>query len=144
MAQPNLNARIDKLDEELKKLFGYVDALQVQLANLQAEVKASGPVLAETSKTVMEVKTSAILVGHQIKGLEELKAQLNAVSDLKTEIAVVKNTDVGFVRRDVEQLQQWRDEVKKHGEEWSRKLWLIVPPILAAALTGLINYLIHR
>src|SRR5439155_22152344 len=52
--------------------------------------------------------------------------------------------DIGFVRRDVEELKRWQEEVKKRGEEWGRKLWLVVPPILAAALTGLINYLIHK
>jgi hypothetical protein len=144
MPPPNVNARIDQLDEAYKKLVGYVEALQVQLNNLQAEVKATGPILLEASKTVAEVKASTTLVGHQIKGLEDLKGQVVAIADLKTEIAVVRSTDIGFVRKDVEDLKKWQEEVKKRGEEWGRKLWLIVPPILAAALTGFINYLLHK
>ena len=51
-----------------------------QKNNLQAEVKTAGPVLSETSKTVAEMKASAILVGHQIKGLEDLKGQVQKPS----------------------------------------------------------------
>ena len=143
MAQPTVHARIDKLDEELKKVSGYVIALQDRVNNLQAEANAASPALTEAVKKVEEMKASAILVGHQIKGLEDLKGQTVAIADLKTEIAVVKSTDIGFLKKDVEDLKKWQEEVKKRGEEWGRKLWLIVPPILAAALTGFINYLLR-
>jgi cell shape-determining protein MreC len=48
-------------------------------------------------------------------------------TDLKREFALLK--------REVEELRKWQDDMKKGKEEWGRKLWMIVPPLLAVLVS---------
>lgn len=68
----------------------------------------------------------------------------NLLTDLKREF----DRDTALLKREVEDLKAWREEWKRGSDEFGRRLWMIVPPILAAvvssALTGLITYLLRR
>jgi len=98
---------------------------------LQAEFKESIAHHARTDKALADLNTSLALLGQQIAELNAWKAQLRFLDDVRVEVAVQ--------RRDLDEMRQWR-------QERSRKLWLILPPVLAALLssllTGWITYLL--
>jgi hypothetical protein len=55
---------------------------------------------------------------------------------------------MALLQREVDDLRKWKDEVKKEREERGRKLWMLMPPLLAAALssiaTALITYYLRK
>ena len=54
--------------------------------------------------------------------------------DLERELALLK--------REVDELKKWKEDVKKRDEEWGRKLWMILPPVLAVLVSNAITLLI--
>ena len=65
-----------------------------------------------------------------------------------TELRREFDRDTALLKREVDDLKAWREEWKRGSDEFGRRLWMIVPPILAAvvssALTGLVtDYVRH-
>ena len=54
-----------------------------------------------------------------------------------------RNCDRKFalLKREVEELKKWREDVKKGEEEWGRKLWMILPPVLAVLISNALTFL---
>ena len=49
---------------------------------------------------------------------------------------------IALLEREIDELKKWKDEVKKSEEEWGRKLWMILPPVLAVLVSNAITLLI--
>jgi chromosome segregation ATPase len=136
MANPGHGPRLDKLEENLKKLTDLVNDLSRQLSNLQTEVKLALPGLSEAHKSVAEVRESILVIKEQIGGLQHLKQQPEAVSEVKTKIELIG--------RDIGLLQDWQKEADEDAKEWGRRKWLIVPPVIAAILTAILTVIIQK
>jgi hypothetical protein len=135
MAGAGHGPRIDDLAGKVDRLSDLVNTLQLQLSNLQSEVKAATPTLAEVGKSVVKIETAIALIQQQVGGFEHLKDQPGTTAKLNTEIELTK--------KDVGDLKKWQEEVKKSQEEWGRKAWAIIPPVLAVILTGLITFFLN-
>jgi hypothetical protein len=59
---------------------------------------------------------------------------------------------VALVKKDIEALQQWEDDLKKEKDEHSRRIWAFVPNVagavvnvlLSALVSGIVAYLATR
>ena len=83
----------------------------------------------QTSKNLGDVKTSVAVVGQQIDEVNRWKLELGPIADLKSEIAILK--------RDIE-------ELKKTHDEWGRRLWAMVGPLLGALVGALLTYFLRK
>src|SRR5947209_5252682 len=75
--------------------------------------------------------------------LDALVKEVDATYDAHTEAAKAFadlkrdfDREVALLKREVEELKKWQDEVKKGKEEWGRKLWMILPPLLAVLISN--------
>ncbi|SRR6266496_3132279 len=69
------------------------------------------------------------------KGADKLS---NAHAEMAKELASLKrdfDREVALLKREV-------DELKKGKEEWGRKLWMIVPPVLAALISSVVTLIV--
>ncbi len=76
---------------------------------------------------------------------KELDASNKRHAEVAKALALLKpNFDltVALLKREVEELSKWRDEVKKSEEEWGRKLWMILPPVLAVLVSNALTFAI--
>jgi hypothetical protein len=132
MAPPNQGVRIDELEDSLKKLTAFVNDLHLQLSNFVTEVKLAMPGYAETARKVTEMDKTISLLHKELDGLTALKGQPEALVGLKGAL--------DLLGKDVSELVKWRDETKKASDEKMKMAWMIIPPLLAAGLTGAINF----
>ena len=79
----------------------------------------------------------------QAMWVEALTNKVNGVTDAHAEtakdLAVLHrdcDRELALLKREVEELRKWRDDVKKGEEEWGRKLWMILPPVLAVLISN--------
>ena len=58
--------------------------------------------------------------------------------------ALRRETDreIALLKREIDELKKWKDHVKRKEEEWGRKLWMILPPVLAVLISNAITLLI--
>src|SRR6266508_707618 len=67
--------------------------------------------------------------------LAELRREYEReVTQLKREV----EKEVALLTREVEDFKKWKDDEKKQGDEWNRRLWAFGPNLLAAVIGGLI------
>jgi chromosome segregation ATPase len=64
----------------------------------------------------------------------DLANAVKAFTDFKTDLAVLK--------KDLEALRQWKDELKKEKDEHSRRLWSFGPNIVGAIVTVLLSAIV--
>jgi cell shape-determining protein MreC len=90
-------------------------------------------------------------VDTHIAQLEALVQNVKSVSDSHAdtakELATLKrdvDREVALLKREVEELKKWQDNVKKNQEEWGRKLWMILPPVLAVLISNALTLAITR
>jgi uncharacterized protein YaaN involved in tellurite resistance len=117
--QQGLNQRVDVLQEEVKT------------ASTKSEIAA---------KDFAGLEKAVALLEQALGTMEHLKQQPVAIADLKGEF----QNAINLLKRDIEDLTNWQEEVKQRDREFRSKAWMLVPPILAAilssTLTGLIGY----
>ena len=75
--------------------------------------------------------------------LASLVKEVDALDDRGSEagkelVALKRDFDreVALFKREVEELKKWQDDAKKEKEEWGRKLWMILPPVLAVLISN--------
>ena len=76
---------------------------------------------------------------------KEADALHDAHKELAKEFADLKrdfDRETALLKREIEELRKWKEEVRKAEEEWGRKLWMIVPPLLAVLVSTLLSVLI--
>ena len=80
---------------------------------------------------VQAVRLDAIFV--------EVDTVRNADAETVKEVAVLNRNfdrELALLKRELEELKKWQDDVKKGQEEWGRKLWMILPPVLAVFISS--------
>jgi hypothetical protein len=65
----------------------------------------------------------------------DLSTTKQAISDLRREL----EKEVALLKREVEELKNWRADQKRQGEEWGRRVWAFGPSLLAVLVSGLIS-----
>ncbi len=121
-----------KPDDEVKKLPDLIRTLTGQVATLRQEMEGIGTEQGKAGESITQLKITLDALVLQMTELKGWKDSVGSLAEMKVGIAVLtQRTD---------ELEGWKDDVKKQGEEWGRKLWMIVPPIMAAILTFLLGY----
>ena len=86
----------------------------------------------DTARSVVELKIHVPLLNEQV-------AELRTWRGASATDQVAANLEIALLKVKVEELRSWRDEARKQQEEWSRKLWMIVPPVIAAILSSVLT-----
>lgn len=76
---------------------------------------------------------------------KEIDAIYDVHRELSKELADLKRIcerDISLLQREIEELKKWKEDVKRREEEWGRKLWMILPPVLAVLVSNAITYLL--
>jgi chromosome segregation ATPase len=76
---------------------------------------------------------------------KEIDALRDAHRELEKDHADLKRTtdrEIALLQREIDELKKWREDVRRGEEEWGRKLWMILPPVLAVLVSNAITYLI--
>ena len=71
----------------------------------------------------------------QIRSRKQMDA-LRETGDTEVEWEIV------LLQREIDELKKWKEDVKRGEEEWGRKLWMILPPVLAVFISNAITYLL--
>ena len=77
--------------------------------------------------------------------VKEVDALHNALTEMAKEVAALRrdfDREAALLNREVEELRKRQDEEKKGKEEWGRKLWMIVPPVLAVLISTALTLVI--
>jgi chromosome segregation ATPase len=59
-----------------------------------------------------------------------------------TELRRETDRKIALLEREIDELKKRMDDVKKREEEWGRKLWMILPPVVAVLVSNAITLLI--
>jgi len=120
------------LTDKFNELSDLVATLTGQVTTLRQEVEGIGTEQGKAGESISELRTALDSLVLQMTELKGWKDSVGSLGEIKVGIAVLK--------RRTDELEGWKDDVKKQGEEWGRKLWMIVPPIIAGILTFLLGY----
>ena len=115
--------------EKVSNLANLVATLTVQVQKLDADIKLQASEHARTSHTLAELKNTVIRFAEQLVQLQEWRGELGSLTDLKTDVAVLKRDVAGL------------EKVK---EEWGRRLWAMAGPILGALVGWALGYFSRR
>ena len=77
--------------------------------------------------------------------MKELDAAYHVHRELEKDHADLRRTtdrEIALLQREIDELKKWKEDVKRGEEEWGRKLWMILPPVLAVLVSNAITYLI--
>jgi hypothetical protein len=69
----------------------------------------------------------------------QVKAVMDKSSAVEQELTALHrdfDREVALLKREIEELKKWQDDAKKGQEEWGRKLWMILPPVLAVLVSN--------
>ena len=112
----------DKVDDLTKLVSGHVEqfrALDGQLSGIVAEK-------AELAKELAAFGRSLVIIEQQTKDLRGWKEGFGTIDQLKIDIALL--------RKEIEELKKWEEDVKKQKDEWGRRLWALAGPLLGAVV----------
>jgi chromosome segregation ATPase len=126
----------DKI-EELTKLCA---TFTTQIEALQGALKGMVSDDADVQKAVSDLKTASAVIIQQIAEIRAWKDSLGSFAQIETRVALLEQSATD--------LKTWKDETKRREEEFGKKLWMIVPPVLAAilssSLTAAFTYLLKH
>ena len=92
---------------------------------------------------IMSERTERVL-----ESLDELYEGQKAIARELSELRREHEKEIALLKREVEDLKQWRAEQKKERDERDRRLWAFGPNVLGALISGLISavvaYLVAR
>ena len=77
--------------------------------------------------------------------VKEVDALNYSQSEAAKEFAALKrdfDREIALLKRKMDGVMKWQDDEKKGKEEWGRKLWMIVPPVLAVLISTAITLVI--
>lgn len=117
--------KIDELTKIVSELVAQFRALDGQLAGMVAEK-------GELSKEVASFGKLLAVLDQQIKDLRGWKDSFGSFDQLKVELALV--------RKEIEDLKKWQEEVKKQKDEWGKRIWALVGPLLGATVGWALGY----
>jgi uncharacterized coiled-coil DUF342 family protein len=114
-----------------------IEDLEGQATNWSARLQGYG-VEIQLMKEQLNKCLSAT-EGHTSR-ITVMEQQVLVVVDLKRSMEAIAaiEKDLVAIRKDLESLQGWKNDLKKEKEEVSRRRWAFGPNITAAAISGLI------
>ena len=115
-----------------------IETLESKAANLSARLDVHDTLI-QGLKAVLDKGTVAT-EGHtsKITVIEEKLLVLVDLKAIQTAIIAVEKENLG-IRKGIEALQKWKDELKKEKEEAIRRWWSFGPNITAAIISGIIT-----
>jgi hypothetical protein len=76
------------------------------------------------------------------KEVYAIRDVLRALEKEHTELKRTTDREIALLQREIDELKKWKENVKRGEEEWGRKLWMILPPVLAVLVSNAITYLL--
>lgn len=115
-----------------------IEILEGQAANMTARLDVHDTII-QGLKANLD-KGTVTIEGHA-KLLALIEEKILVLVDLKTIQAALVALEKGNVefRKDIEALQKWKDDVKKDRDETSRRLWALMPNLLAALISAVVS-----
>lgn len=117
------------LEDKVEELTKLAATHAQQLQGLQEALKGSVAEHSTAAKALGELKNTAVRLEQQIAELVRWKAELGSLTDLRTEVTVL--------RREV-------DKLEKAKEEWGRRMWAMAGPVLGALIGVLLGYFLRK
>jgi hypothetical protein len=103
-----------------------LEALKEALQTLSGRINANGEALSSLAKTqrdndsyIHESRLNIVTLSGRLESMGTWRAELDALANLKTDVAVLK--------RDCEELRKSKDE-------WGRRIWSLVVPLVTLVL----------
>src|SRR5271166_4041955 len=103
------------LEDKVEELTKITAAQAQEIRQVREKIDELVRAREETVKAIGELKNVTVRLDQQIVELYRWKEELGSLTDLKTELAIL--------RRDVDKLEHTK-------EEWSRRLWAVAGPVL--------------
>lgn len=81
---------------------------------------------------------------------ERLGALDAALESMATNWGTIKETlgemkiNAALLQREIVEFTKWKDDVKKGSEEWGRRAWAVLPPVIAVILSCLLTFFLNR
>jgi hypothetical protein len=122
----NNTQRIETLEDRAANMGARLDVLDTQIEGIK--------VVLQKGAEDTEAHTSRITIVEQ---------QILVLPDLKTALAAITSVekDILALRKDLESLGKWKEEMKKEREESTRRLWAFGPNLVAAIISDVIAIL---
>ena len=122
----------DKIDELTKLVSGLVEQFRALDGQLSGVVAEKG----ELSKEVASFGKTLAVVEQQLKDLRGWKDGFGTIDQLKIDIALI--------RKEQDEFKKWQEEVKKQKDEWGRRFWALIGPLLGATVGWALGYFLRR
>ena len=118
----------DKVDDLTKLASGLVE----QMRAFEGRLEGSASHQAEVSREIGSFGKSLAVIEQQLKDLRSWKDGFGSVDQLKIDLALL--------RKELDELKRWQEEVKKQKDEWGRRLWALFSAIVVALIGWAIGY----
>ena len=115
--------------EKVNYLSNLVSTLTEQVKALDADMKGQVAEHSRTAQALGDLKNAVVRLQEQMSELLRWKGEIGTLTTLQTDIAVLK--------RDVEKLEKVK-------EEWGRRVWAMVGPVLGAVVGWVLGYFSRR
>src|SRR5438034_6305829 len=102
------------LEDRVAELTKITATLQTQVDSLDGAVGGIDSDVAELHRAISELKTNCAVLNEQINEFKAWRQALGPIGDLRIDIALHK--------RDLDELNKWKEETKKEKQEWDRKV----------------------
>ena len=116
--------RIEDLESLTANLSARLDVHDFALKNLT-------DLLTRAEQSVSAATVRLAVVDVQVTDIGTLKVAIENLRGLEMELALL--------RKDVEGLKSWKEDVKKERDEASRRRWAFGPNVVAAIISGIIS-----
>jgi len=71
-----------------------------------------------------------------------IQTALSGANKELAELMRESGLEIALLKREAAELRKAQDEFKRQNEEWGRKLWMILPPVLAVFISNALTLLI--
>jgi chromosome segregation ATPase len=124
MAGKTNTERIEALEDKVTRLLTRLKLNDLQIEGISESLKKSTEAAERHTSTITVIEQKLLV-------LVDTKQFLADVGAIRLELVALK--------KDLESLGKWKDELKKEREETARRLWAFGPNLLAAIISGLIS-----
>jgi hypothetical protein len=124
MAGKTNTDRIEVLEDLTSNLAARLDVHDVH-------IKGLSDLFTKGTETTANHSSKIVVIEERLLVLADFKNCIAAVTVVEKDIVAIK--------KDLESLRGWKDDLKKERDESSRRLWAFGPNLLAAFISGLIS-----
>ncbi len=119
-------------EDKIEELTKFAASVNQQIQALDGQLKGFVGDKAEIGKEISAVGKTLVVLEQQLKDLRIWKESFGSIDQVKIENALL--------RKELEDLKKWRDEVKAKKDEWGKRLWAMAGPLVGAIAGWALGY----